>query len=275
MATYVIGDIQGCLDDLHRLLDVCRFDPAADRVWFTGDLVNRGPHSADTLRFVMALGVRAVTVLGNHDLHTLAVAHGTFRAHRNDTIDDILDAADRDDILDWLRTRPLLHNDAAHNVTLIHAGLPPQWDLATAQACAAEVEDMLRGRHYLDFLKVMYGNQPDTWDESLTGMDRLRFITNCFTRLRYCNAAGQLELAYKLAPGGQPKGYLPWFEIAGRKSTGTRVVFGHWSTLGRLHTDNITSLDTGCLWGGKLTAWCIEDDRFIEVDCAGIRKPGK
>lgn len=274
MATYVIGDVQGCLDDLKQLLDSIKFDPASDRLWFTGDLVNRGPDSLGALRFVRDLGPSAITVLGNHDLHTLAVAHGTFRAHRNDTIDDIMQAADHDALLDWLRSQPLLHHDAGLNITLVHAGLPPQWDLALAQRCAAEVEAVLRSDRYVDFLKVMYGNEPDTWNASLQGMDRLRFITNCFTRLRFCNDAGKLELTYKHAPGGQPAGYKPWFEIAGRKSVDSRIVFGHWSTLGRMHTHNITSLDTGCLWGGKLTAWCIEEDRFIDVACQRYNNPG-
>lgn len=273
MATYVIGDIQGCLDDLKRLIGAIKFNPACDQLWFTGDLVNRGPDSLGTLRFVRELGESAITVLGNHDLHTLAVAHGTFRAHRNDTIDDIINAPDRNDILNWLRTRPLLHHDTELNVTLVHAGLPPQWSLTLAQSCATEVEDMLRSERYVDFLSVMYGNEPDTWDESLQGMERLRFITNCFTRMRFCNDDGKLELTYKHEPGGQPEGYKPWFEVINRKSVDTRIVFGHWSTLGRMHTSNITSLDTGCLWGGKLTAWCIEEDKFTNVDCGGYKKP--
>jgi bis(5'-nucleosyl)-tetraphosphatase (symmetrical) len=273
MATYVIGDIQGCLDDLKRLTDSLRFDPSQDKLWFTGDIVNRGPDSLGSLQFVRELGGAAITVLGNHDLHTLAVAHGTFRAHKSDTIEDILSSPDRDAVLDWLRQQPLLHHDSDLNVTLVHAGLPPQWDLEVARNCAHEVENMLRSDNYIDFLKVMYGNEPDTWVSSLEGMDRLRFITNCFTRLRFCNNDGKLDLTYKHAPGGQPEGYKPWFEIVGRRNTDTRVVFGHWSTLGRVHTNNITSLDTGCLWGGKLTAWCIEEDRFIEVDCPGYKKP--
>jgi bis(5'-nucleosyl)-tetraphosphatase (symmetrical) len=273
MATYVIGDIQGCLDELKRLLDTCRFDPAVDTVWFTGDLVNRGPASADTLRFIMALGERAITVLGNHDLHTLAVAHGRFRAHRNDTIGDILDADDREEMLAWLRNRPLMHVDVTHNTALVHAGLPPQWDIATAQACAHEVEQVLRGEHYIAFLGDMYGNEPDTWDEGLEGVDRLRFITNCFTRLRYCNAYGRLELITKCRPGAQAADLMPWFEVPTRRSADTRIAFGHWSTLGRIHNPQLVSLDTGCLWGGTLTAWCIEEDRLIEVDCPGAQKP--
>jgi bis(5'-nucleosyl)-tetraphosphatase (symmetrical) len=274
MATYVIGDIQGCLDELKQLLDACRFDPACDTVWLTGDLVNRGPASADTLRYIMALGKSAITVLGNHDLHTLAVAHGRFRAHRSDTIADILDADDRDDLLAWLRSRPLMHFDAIHNTALVHAGLPPQWDIATAQACAQEVEEVLRGPHYVQFLGDMYGNEPNQWDEELSGIERLRFITNCFTRLRYCDEFGRLELKTKCRPGMQAEGLIPWFEFPQRRNADTRIAFGHWSTLGRVHNEQIVSLDTGCLWGGSLTAWHIEDDRLIEIDCPGAQTPG-
>ncbi|RMG29346.1 MAG: symmetrical bis(5'-nucleosyl)-tetraphosphatase, partial [Gammaproteobacteria bacterium] len=194
MAVYAIGDVQGCYDDLQRLLERLRFDPAQDRLWFTGDLVNRGPHSLEVLRFVRALGDRAVTVLGNHDLHLLAVAHDPSRAHPRDTLHAVLDAPDGAELIDWLRTRPFLHEDPDLGLALLHAGLPPQWDAETARACAREVERVFSGPDWGAFTEAMYGNEPDRWDPSLTGTDRLRFITNCFTRLRYCTADGRLGL---------------------------------------------------------------------------------
>ena len=254
MATYAIGDIQGCFDQLQQLLDKLAFDPNTDRLWLTGDLVNRGPKSLEVLRFVRDLGDAAVTVLGNHDLHLLAVAAGSERPRRRDTLNEILSAPDRDELLHWLRSRPLLHLDSKHARCLIHAGLPPQWDLETAQRCAAEVESALQHPDYKEFLDNMYGNEPNLWRESLTGWDRLRFITNSFTRLRYCDDQGNLALDQKGPPGTQIGPYLPWFEINTRVTTEVQVIFGHWSRLGYVDRGGVIAMDTGCLWGGRLTA---------------------
>ena len=275
MAVYAIGDVQGCYDELMGLLDEIHFDQVRDTLWFAGDLVNRGPDSLRVLRFVHGLGDNAITVLGNHDLHLLALAEGFERRHRSDTPDEILNAPDRDELLTWLRHQPLIHHDEDLGFTMVHAGLPPQWDLALAQQCAAEVENALRGDNYQEFLANMYGNEPDTWNENLQGWDRLRFITNCFSRLRFCNADGKLCLKSKGEPGTQPPGYLPWFEVPGRKSQSQRLVFGHWSTLGLYRNNNVYSLDTGCLWGGLLTAMHLDSDMSIySYACPGHHRPG-
>ncbi len=275
MAIYAIGDIQGCYDELMSLLELIHFDPADDQVWFTGDLVNRGPASLQVLRVVRELGSSAVTVLGNHDLHLLAVAEGSRSPHKNDTLGDILSAPDRDELLVWLRQQPLMHHDPALNVVLVHAGLPPQWDLAMAQACAKEVETVLRSDYYTAFFQHMYGNQPDVWRDELEGWDRLRFITNSFTRLRYCDTTGHFDFKAKGEPGTQPEGYLPWFEIPGRRSEDLRIVFGHWSTLGLRQEPNVISLDTGCLWGNQLTAVRLSgNDAVFCVECSRYRCPG-
>ncbi|MGH8281553.1 MAG: symmetrical bis(5'-nucleosyl)-tetraphosphatase, partial [Gammaproteobacteria bacterium] len=213
MAIFAIGDIQGCYNELRRLLDRIRFNPAEDMLWLTGDLVNRGPKSLDVLRFVKGLDEHAICVLGNHDLHLLALAAGTDKHKPADTLDAVLTASDRDELLDWLRHRPLLHHDATLGYTLIHAGLPPQWDLDTATDCAHELENVLRGSSYHDFFANMYGNQPNHWSPDLSSMERLRFIVNCFTRLRFCTADGRLDLASKGAPGSQPESFMPWFEV--------------------------------------------------------------
>lgn len=277
MAVFAVGDIQGCYQDLRRLLDRVGFDAEEDNLWLTGDLVNRGPESLDVLRFVKSLPRPAVSVLGNHDLHLLAVAAGTEQARAADTFEQVLAAEDRDELLDWLRRRPLLHHDDDLGYTLLHAGLPPQWDLAQATACARELETVLRGDAYVDFLRQMYGNRPARWSPSLAGAERLRFIVNCFTRLRYCNAEGELELKTKSAPGSQPKGFLPWFEVPGRRSAKLHILFGHWSTLGVVRGHNVHALDTGCVWGGKLTALRLDGDdsgRWYAVDCPGAQRPG-
>jgi bis(5'-nucleosyl)-tetraphosphatase (symmetrical) len=254
MATYAIGDIQGCYDELRRLLDILRFDPVEDRLWFVGDLVNRGPDSLKTLRFVRDLGDRARVVLGNHDLNLLALAAGNSRQARSANLEAVLRASDRDELLDWLRHRPLMHFDARKNFALLHAGLPPQWDLREALSRAREVETVLRGPDYPDYLRAMYGDEPARWSRTLSGMDRLRFITNCFTRLRYCDARGTLALKEKAAPGSQAPGYLPWFALPDRATREVRIIFGHWSTLGYSARYNTWGLDTGCVWDGRLTA---------------------
>ena len=251
MAVYAIGDVQGCHDELQRLIELIRFDPSQDQIWFTGDLVNRGPKSLETLRTIRSLGHSARSVLGNHDLHLLAVAEGVAKPKRQDTLNDILMAVDREDLLAWLRTLPLIHHD--FGFYLIHAGLPPQWTIDEALKRAGEVETTLRGNHYRSFLQQMYGNTPDLWQDQLEGFERLRFITNCLTRLRFCTPSGRICLSEKGAPEKTP-GLIPWFSHPERKSRNTSVIFGHWSTLGFHQAHNATCLDTGCLWGGTLTA---------------------
>ncbi len=270
MSTYLIGDLQGCYDILRRLLDHLGFDPATDTLWFAGDLVNRGPRSLQTLRFVRDLGSSAVNVLGNHDLHLLALAHGG-RKGRRDTLDDVLSAPDSAELLDWLRKQPLLHESPGSDLALMHAGLPPQWDLAQARTCAREAEAVLRGPDYAGLLRDMYGDEPARWTPELRGLPRLRFIINCYTRLRYCDARGRIDFDCKGAPGTQPARLMPWFAVPGRRSAGTTLVFGHWSTLGRVHwpEHRVYGLDTGAVWGGKLTALRLEDRTLHSVDSPG------
>lgn len=277
MATYAIGDVQGCYDELRKLLELIEFDLANDRLWFVGDLVNRGPHSLEVLRFVKGLGDAAVTVLGNHDLHLLAVAHhNPMHRDKDHTLEHILEANDRDELLDWLRLQPLMHRDEGLGYCMVHAGLPPQWDIPTALARAAELEAVLRGPGFHDFLHDMYGDNPDCWTDSLQGIDRLRFITNCFTRLRYCTPEGKYKLREKGPLGSQPEGYLPWFDLPNRVSRDERIIFGHWSTLGYQAHNNVWSIDTGCLWGGSLTALRLgEVPEPIHLACPQSCRPGK
>ena len=276
MATYAIGDIQGCFDELQQLLAQLNFDQANDQLWFCGDLVNRGPKSLETLRFVKGLGDAAVTVLGNHDLHLLAKAEGFGKKLKQDTLDEILNAPDCDELMFWLRHQPLLHHDSELGYTMVHAGLSPQWDLLTAQACARELENKLRADDYHEFIQVMYGNQPDQWSDELVGVDRWRFFTNVFTRLRFCYPDGRLDLKAKGEPGTQKAGALPWFDVPGRKTENNRIVFGHWSTLGVGETNNTLSLDGGCLWGGQLVAVRLDQDapEWSTMDCEGMCQPG-
>jgi len=271
MATYAIGDVQGCHQSLERLLETIRFDPAADRLWFVGDLVNRGPGSADTLRFVIGLGDRAVTILGNHDLHLLTVAEGFARKHRSDTLDEILDAPDREAMLAWLRGCPLMHREGAY--AMVHAGLLPQWTLDQALALAAEVQAVLAGPDYRDLLARMYGNQPDAWRDDLAGHDRLRVVINAMTRMRLCTPEGRMEFSHKSGLSGLPEGYLPWFDVRGRRSHGATLVCGHWSALGLYVGDDVVGLDTGCLWGGALSALRLEDRRMFQVPCPALADP--
>lgn len=278
MAVFAVGDIQGCHAELLQLLERIRFDPAEDILWLTGDLVNRGPQSLEVLRFVRGLGSHAVCVLGNHDLHLLAVAAGTASLRKADTLDEILAAPDRDELLHWLRHLPLLHHDKGLGYTLIHAGLPPQWDLTEARACARELEAVLRSDGHREFFRQMYGNEPRRWSPELTGMERLRFIVNCFTRLRYCSAEGDLDMKAKGAPGSQTEGLMPWYEVPGRRSRELHVLFGHWSTVGEIRDRNVHALDTGCVWGGRLTALRLDGDdsgSWYCVECAGARQPGQ
>ena len=275
MAIYAIGDIQGCYDEFMALLDKVSFDPKKDTLWLTGDLVNRGPNSLEVLRFVKDQGDSAITVLGNHDLHLLAVWKEKNRNFKsNNTLKPILKADDCEEIMEWLRQRPLLHHDAKLGCTMIHAGLPPQWDLEKARACAAEVEEVLRGPLYIEFLENMYGNKPARWADDLEGWDRLRFSVNCFTRLRFCTPKGKLEFDHKGTPGTQADNYVPWFEVRGRESASEHIVFGHWSTLGLHLQKNISSVDTGCLWGGYLTALRLDKNphRVVQLSCKSRRK---
>lgn len=265
--TYAIGDVQGCYDPLRRLLDQVGFDPACDRLWFTGDLVNRGPQSLETLRFVRSLGERAVVVLGNHDLHLLAAAL-TGRRNRRDTLDDVLAAPDRDELLAWLRARPLLHFDAERALLLVHAGLVPQWDTAQARVLAREAEALIAGPDGDTFLREhMYGNEPSRWNEALTGFPRARFVVNVMTRLRFCEADGRIHLEIKGAVGSQPRGLLPWFAVPKRASGEATILFGHWSALGRVEwpEHRVYGLDTGAVWGRGLSALRLEDRRLFTV----------
>jgi len=277
MPTYAIGDIQGCAEELHRLLERLRFDPTRDRLWFAGDLVNRGPGSLEVLRLVHSLDACSVVVLGNHDLHLLALAEGNTKHAKKSNLGAILEAPDRDELLQWLRHRPLMHHDASRGFTLVHAGLAPQWSLTEALAYARELEEVLRGPGYRDYLFAMYGNEPSRWSPDLTGMERLRFITNCLTRLRYCTADGTLALKEKGTLATRPKSLVPWFQCPRRQTRGNRIIFGHWSSLGYWDRDNVWGIDSGCLWGGHLTALRLRKRQALEpihLSCVGYMTPG-
>ncbi len=269
MSVYAIGDVQGCGAELDALLHAIGFAPPRDRLLFVGDLVNRGPDSLGVLRRVRDLGAAAECVLGNHDLHLLAVAAGVAPPKRQDTLAAVLAAPDRDGLLDWLRRRPLLVDDPASGATVLHAGLPPQWDVAQARARAREVEAALAGPGWIDLLARMYGDTPRRWRDGLAGWARLRVIVNCLTRLRYCDAAGVLALGEKGAPGSQRPPFQPWFAVPERRSRGTTIVFGHWSTLRLARADceryRVWPLDTGCVWGERLTALRLDDWQVYSV----------
>lgn len=254
MAVYAIGDIQGCLIPFEELLEKINFDPVLDQVWLTGDLVNRGPDSLQALRFIKGLGNSAVTVLGNHDLHFLAVARKIRNARSGDTLKPLLRAPDLEELVDWLRQQPLVHCDKGLKVLMSHAGVYPGWSKRQLMLCANQVEKKLRGKNIDRFLEKMYGSEPETWCDSLRGSKRLRFITNALTRMRYCDIHAKLDFDKKNPPDNQNKKLLPWFEHPDMKCKKWRIVFGHWSALGYLQKKNIISLDSGCVWGGKLTA---------------------
>lgn len=269
MSIYAIGDIQGCFDELLKLLEILSYEPDKDQLWFVGDLVNRGPKSLETLRFVKSLGNGAVTVLGNHDLHLLAASCSAEATTRKDTINQVLEAPDRDELIDWLRHCPMFHHNGIFS--MVHAGLPPQWDFKTTQEMAVLVERALRGTDYHVFLQQMYGNEPNLWSNELTGIDRLRFAVNCFTRIRYCDREGRLDFEQKGPPGTQPELLMPWFQVPNRKNADMRIVCGHWSALGYYEARNCIAIDTGCLWGGQLTAVELGDElKRFSVDCAGL-----
>jgi len=268
MATYAVGDLQGCLDPLRALLDEARFDPAEDRLWLVGDLVNRGPASLETLRFLRALGDAAVTVLGNHDLHLLAVVLGGHTPRRKDTLDEILAAPDLDALVDWLRTRHLVHFDSALDALLVHAGVPFLFSLETTLALAKEVEDAIAGPDAEAFFEVMYGNEPARWDPALAGHDRLRVAVNYFTRMRFLYPDGALELETKESAESAPADCTPWFERVHPDFESRRIVFGHWAALdGRGAPSWCRALDTGCVWGGCLTLLRLEDERRWQIPC--------
>ena len=275
MARYGVGDIQGCCDELKALLERCRFSADRDELWLVGDLVNRGPQSLETLRLVRALGANATVVLGNHDLHLLALAFGSRRKHKDgDTLAAVLEAPDRDQLLEWLLGRPLAVFDEPRGDFLVHAGLAPEWTPRAAAKLAREVEAVLRDDPRALF-DAMYGNKPEKWSESLRGMDRLRFVINAFTRMRYCRRDGTVDLKMKGKPGEQPADFLPWFDVPERQSRGVRVVCGHWSTLGFKRRPDLLALDTGCVWGGSLTAVNLDvESEPIQLACGVHQEPG-
>lgn len=266
MTRYAVGDLQGCFEPLRCLLDQVEFDPARDQLWSVGDLVNRGPQSLECLRFIAGLGSAARVVLGNHDLHLLAVANGVRPLKRGDTLQPILDAPDCTDLLDWLRRQPLLYRDDGY--TMVHAGLAPQWSLEQAAALADEVGAVLRGPRLLKFLQGMYGDEPARWSDSLTGVARWRTITNYFTRIRFCDKAGTLDLKSKEGPEAAAPGLLPWFNVPGRRSAGQPIVFGHWAALlGRAERADVFALDTGCVWGNQLTLFNLDTRQYFRCAC--------
>jgi bis(5'-nucleosyl)-tetraphosphatase (symmetrical) len=268
MAVYAIGDVQGCADELDALLAKLPFDAARDELWFVGDLVNRGPKSLAALRRVRALGAAAVVVLGNHDFHLLRLAEGLGKSRAGDTLDEVLAAPDAKELLEWLRRRPLMHVASGH--ALVHAGLLPQWSIEKALDLAHEVEAALRGPRYREFLGALYGSEPRAWREDLVGWDRLRVIVNAMARMRFCTSAGEMDVQAK---GREPpRGYRAWFEL--RPAGEAPIVCGHWSALGLKLTARLIALDTGCVWGGSLSALRLDDRTLFQLPCRGYRKPG-
>jgi bis(5'-nucleosyl)-tetraphosphatase (symmetrical) len=266
MATYAVGDVQGCFEPLLRLLDEVGFDPSRDRLWLTGDLVNRGPDSLGVLRWAQRQGDRLVVVLGNHDLHLLALAHGHGRARRRDSLTPVLDAPDRDELLDWLRRQELMHVEGGF--AMVHAGLLPAWSIAKALSLAREVEAVLRGPDPARLFASMYGDTPDEWDDALVFPERHRVIINALTRLRMLNRSGAMDLSFSGPPADAPPGHVCWFDARGRASAGTPVVCGHWAALGLFVRDDLLALDSGCAWRRELTAVRLEDRAVFQVGCA-------
>lgn len=284
MALYLIGDVQGCDGALQSLLDEISFSPSRDKLYFLGDLVNRGPDSAGVLRRLMVYGEAAACVLGNHDLHLLALAHGVRKPHRKDTLGSILNATDRTAMLDWLRRQhmALLEPIDGHEVLMVHAGVLPGWSAQKTIALASEVESVLRGPDLNEFLQVMYGDEPNHWNEALTGTSRLRVIVNALTRLRFCDAQGHMEFKAKEGLDAAPEGYMPWFDVPGRQTEAITVAFGHWSTLGWLDRPTVLAMDTGCVWGGCLSAMRLGSSNagsglaqeLIQIQCKQAQVPG-
>lgn len=276
MPHYLIGDVQGCDGPLGRLLDKIAFSPSRDTLYLLGDLVNRGPASGAVLRRLIGYGPAAHCLLGNHDLSLLAVAQGRRAPHRNDTMDAVLQAPDRTALLEWLRHRPMALQ--AQGLLLVHGGVLPSWDVSQVLALAGEVEAALRGPGLDDFMAQMYGNEPAQWSDRLTGADRLRVVVNALTRLRFCTPEGVMDLRASGGLHAAPPGYLPWFDVPGRKTAGTCIAFGHWSTLGFLHRPDVISLDTGCVWGGCLSALRLRPDgahELIQERCEQAQAPGE
>ena len=270
MSTYAIGDIQGCYSELQNLLNEINFDERRDELWFAGDLVNKGPKSLQTLRFIKALGVNAKITLGNHDLHLLAVAKNIQPLLKKDTIQEILAADDVEELIDWLKSRPLLITDDNLNFTMVHAGLPPQWSLENAKEFAKECELILQSEKINKLLAEMYGDTPNIWVNSLQDYAKQRFIINCFTRIRFCNSDGMLDFDTKVAPGKQNTSLIPWYSLPNRKTKDNKIIFGHWSTVHignekNFKQYNVYPIDTGCLWGGRLTAMRLEDEKIFSV----------
>ena len=273
MIFYAIGYVQGCYRQMLSLVEKIQKDAPDATLIFVGDLVNRGSGSLETLRFIRLLGNRARVLLGNHDLHLLALAMGIRKQHRSDTLGAILAAPDRNELLDWLRRQPLAMFEAGH--LLVHAGVLPSWTVAQTLALAEEVSQVLRGPDWVGFLQQMYGNTPAQWDEQLQGADRLRCVINALTRIRFCTADGRMDFDSTEGSAGAPPGTMPWFDVPGRQTASTPVVFGHWSTLGLTIRENLVGLDTGCVWGGKLTAVDLDDHAVVQVTCPQYQKPGK
>jgi bis(5'-nucleosyl)-tetraphosphatase (symmetrical) len=268
MPRYAVGDLQGCFTPLRKLLDRVKFDPTHDQLWSVGDLVNRGPQSLQCLRFFRELGASARVVLGNHDLHLLAVANGIRPLKRGDTLREILAAPDCAELLNWLRQQPLMYRDPCGDYTMLHAGLAPQWSIEDAQRLADEVSAVLQSPSYIEFLRGMYGDKPALWSEDIRGVERWRVITNYLTRMRFCTAQGELELASKDGPDNPPAGFMPWFNVPGRKSAGHTLIVGHWASLmGRAERTDIVALDTGCVWGQQLTLFNLENRTTTQCDC--------
>jgi bis(5'-nucleosyl)-tetraphosphatase (symmetrical) len=269
MATYAVGDLQGCLEPLQCLLERVAFDPAKDRLWLVGDLVNRGPQSLATLRFLYGIRESLVCVLGNHDLHLLAAGRNIERLKKNDTLREILEAPDCAELLEWLRQQKLMHYDEQRDIALVHAGIPPQWSLRKALKCAAEVEEALRDDNLIaPYLDGMYGNDPAKWDNDLKGVTRLRVITNYFTRMRFCTSEGKLDLKSKEGVGTALPGYKPWFTYKERKTKGLKIIFGHWAALeGHCDEPGIFALDTGCVWGGAMTLMNVDTFERLQCQC--------
>ena len=273
MTDYAVGDVQGCLEPLHCLLEQVGFRADRDRLMLVGDLVNRGPDSVGVLRYLKSLGRSAICVLGNHDLHLLAVAAGIRPPHHKDTFTDVLDAPDRDDLLHWLRQRPLAWYDAECGYVMTHAGIPPGWSLQKTLSLAAEVHTVLRSPNAIDYFREMYGNEPAYWDESLNGMARLRVITNYLTRMRFCNSQGVLDLENKSGPGTAAAGFLPWFKVD-RPPLGAKVLFGHWASQeGHTGVTGVHALDTGCVWGRSLRLMRLSDEQLFHCECLDNAEP--
>jgi bis(5'-nucleosyl)-tetraphosphatase (symmetrical) len=269
MATYVIGDVQGCYQPLQDLLEIIQFSPNTDTLWFCGDLINRGPDSLACLRFIKNLGSRALTVLGNHDLTLLVIAHGFLRPKAQDTFEPILKAKDKLDLINWLTTQPLLHHAPEHGVTLVHAGIYPLWTLSEAKIYAHEAELALQDKtKNKELFKNLFGNHPNCWSTGLPYLDRLRFIINSFTRMRVLTPDGKMNFSFKGPANKTPNGCFPWYKLSPLAAKETKIIFGHWAALnGLCDSNDVLAIDTGCVWGNQLTAVCLETNQHFSVGC--------